>query len=192
MLFTAITLCPLKTKEGKNTGLLQSLEMQVRGILGLSAKRIGNLLQSSCSENPMDRGTWPATYSSGGHRESDMTKRLSHHCTSLLKQEPQHLSFHITHHATTIILTLFKIKTRFFFSITQQSNCSSDDAATAQSLQSCLTLCNPVDYSLSGSCINGILRARILEWVAMPSSRGPSQPKDQTQVSCIAGRFYTT
>ena len=152
----------------------------------------GNSLQYSCLGNPMDRGTWPATYSSGGHRESDMTKRLSHHCTSLLKQEPQHLSFHITHHATTIILTLFKIKTRFFFSITQQSNCSSDDAATAQSLQSCLTLCNPVDYSLSGSCINGILRARILEWVAMPSSRGPSQPKDQTQVSCIAGRFYTT
>ena len=38
MLFTAITLCPLKTKEGKNTGLLQSLEMQVRGILGLSER----------------------------------------------------------------------------------------------------------------------------------------------------------
>ena len=56
--------------------------MQVRGILGLSAKGIGNLLQSSCSEKSMDRGTWPATYSSGGHRESDMTKRLSHHFTS--------------------------------------------------------------------------------------------------------------
>ena len=36
----------------------------------------------------------------------------------------------------------------------------------------------------------GILQARILEWVAMPSSRGSSQPKDQTQVSCIAGRFF--
>ena len=35
-----------------------------------------------------------------------------------------------------------------------------------------------------------ILQARILEWVAMPSSRGSSQPKDQTQVSCIAGRFF--
>ena len=115
MLFTVITPCPLQTKESKNTGLLQILEMQVGGILGLSAKGIGNQLQSSCSENSTDRGTWPATYSSGGHRESDTTKRLSCHFTSLLKQEPQHLSFHITHHATTIILTLFSIKTRFFF-----------------------------------------------------------------------------
>ena len=37
----------------------------------------------------------------------------------------------------------------------------------------------------------GILQARILEWVAMPSSRGSSQPKNQTQVSHIAGRFFT-
>ena len=37
----------------------------------------------------------------------------------------------------------------------------------------------------------GILQTRILEWVAMPSSRGSSQPKDQTQVSCTAGRFFT-
>ena len=37
----------------------------------------------------------------------------------------------------------------------------------------------------------GILQARILEWVAMPSSRGSSQPKDQTQVSFIAGGFFT-
>ena len=38
---------------------------------------------------------------------------------------------------------------------------------------------------------HGILQARILEWVAMPSSRGSSQPWDQTQVSSIAGRFFT-
>ena len=37
----------------------------------------------------------------------------------------------------------------------------------------------------------GILQARMLEWIAMPSSRGSSQPRDQTQVSCIAGRFFT-
>ena len=36
-----------------------------------------------------------------------------------------------------------------------------------------------------------ILQEKILEWVAMPSSRGSSQPRDQTQVSCIAGRFFT-
>ena len=44
----------------------------------------------------------------------------------------------------------------------------------AKSLQSCLTLCDPMDSSLSGSSVHGILQARILEWVVMPSSRGSS------------------
>ena len=54
--------------------------------------------------------------------------------------------------------------------------------------QSCLTLCDPMDCSLPGSSLHGILQARILEWVAIPFSRGSSQPRDQTWVSCIAGR----
>ena len=53
-------------------------------------------------------------------------------------------------------------------------------------------LCDPMGYSPPGSSIHEILQARILEWVTMPSSRGSSQPRDQTQVSCIAGRFFTT
>ena len=57
--------------------------------------------------------------------------------------------------------------------------------------QSCLTLCNPVDYRPTGSSIHGIFWARILEWVAIRFSRGFSQSKDQTQVSCIADRFFT-
>ena len=44
---------------------------------------------------------------------------------------------------------------------------------------------------LPGSPVHGILQARILEWVAIPFSRGSSRPKDQTQVSWIAGRFFT-
>ena len=48
--------------------------------------------------------------------------------------------------------------------------------------QLCLTLCNTTDCSLAGSSIHGILQARILEWVAMPSSRGSLQAKDQIQV----------
>ena len=55
----------------------------------------------------------------------------------------------------------------------------------AKLLQSCPTLCNPMDCSLPGSSIHGILQARILEWVVMPSSRGSSQPRDQTCVSCL-------
>ena len=56
------------------------------------------------------------------------------------------------------------------------------------SAQPCLTLCEPMDCSLPGSSVHGLLQARILEWVAMPSSRGSSQPKDQTQVSLVAGQ----
>ena len=51
----------------------------------------------------------------------------------------------------------------------------------AKSLQSCPTLCNPMDCSLPGSSVHGILQARILEWVAVSSSRGSSQPRDRTR-----------
>ena len=84
-----------------------------------------------------------------------------------------------------------------------------------ESLQSCLILCDPMDYSLPGSCVRGVLQASILEWVAISSSRGifptqglsphllcllhwrvgllPLAPpgKPGTWVSCTAGRFFT-
>ena len=53
--------------------------------------------------------------------------------------------------------------------------------------QSCPTLCDPMHYT-----VHGILQARIRGWVAFPFSRGSSQPRDQTQVSCIVGRFFTS
>ena len=52
--------------------------------------------------------------------------------------------------------------------------------------QSCLTLCDPVDY-----IVHGMLQVRILEWVAIPLSRGSSQPRAQTQISSIAGGFFS-
>ena len=52
--------------------------------------------------------------------------------------------------------------------------------------QSCPTLCDPMDH-----IVHGILQARILEWVAFPFSRGSSQPRNQTRVSCIADGFFT-
>ena len=61
--------------------------------------------------------------------------------------------------------------------------------------QSCPTLCCPLDCSLPGSCIHAIFMARILEWVAISPSRGPSQSRDWNRdscVSCIAGRFFTS
>ena len=57
--------------------------------------------------------------------------------------------------------------------------------------QSCLTLCNPMDCSLPGSSIHGILQARILEWVAIPFSRRFYRPRDWTQVSLMAGRLQS-
>ena len=53
-----------------------------------------------------------------------------------------------------------------------------------KSLQSCLTFCDSMDCSQPGSSVHGILQARILEWVAMPSPRGSSPPKDKTHISC--------
>ena len=55
--------------------------------------------------------------------------------------------------------------------------------------KSYLTLCNPMDCSPPGSSVLGILQARILEWVAMPSSRGSSWLRDGTQVSCTRGQI---
>ena len=65
----------------------------------------------------------------------------------------------------------------------------------AKSLQSCLTLCKPMDHGPPDSSVHGILKARILEWVAMPFSRGSSQPMDGTHVSyvsCLGKPFFTT
>ena len=53
--------------------------------------------------------------------------------------------------------------------------------------QSCPTLCDPMDC-----VVHGLLQARILEWVSFPFSRGSSQPRDRTRVSCIAGGFFTS
>ena len=63
----------------------------------------------------------------------------------------------------------------------------------AKSLQLCLTLCKPMVYSLAGSSVCGILQARILKWVSMPSSRGSFWPRDWTHISCsscIEGRLF--
>ena len=66
---------------------------------------------------------------------------------------------------------------------------SYDACVGAKSLQSCPTLC---DCSPPGFSAHGILQTRILECVAMPSSRGYPKPRDRTCISCILGRFLTT
>ena len=57
--------------------------------------------------------------------------------------------------------------------------------------QSCPTLCDPMGGNLPGSMVHGIFQARIVEWATISFSRGSSQPRDWTQVSCIADRRFT-
>ena len=82
----------------------------------------------------------------------------------------------------------------FFLTLFQQTNASQwtvwECSATTRALvaQSCPTLCDPTDCSPPGSSVHGILQARILEWVAMPSSRG-WRSRDESQDSRVAGRM---
>ena len=71
-------------------------------------------------------------------------------------------------------------------------SCIELEVVCVQVSQSCPTLCNPVDCILPGSSVHGILQTRILERVAISFARGPSQPRDRTQVSCTAGGFFTS
>ena len=57
--------------------------------------------------------------------------------------------------------------------------------------QFCLILCDPMDCGSSGSSVHGILQPRRLEWLAIPFSRGTSQPRDWTRVTRIVSRFFT-
>ena len=77
----------------------------------------------------------------------------------------------------------------FFLQCNNRLKITQKEKKCAMSLQSCLTLCNPIDYGFS---VHGTFQARILEWVAIFYSRGSSQPRDWTHVSCTADRFFPT
>ena len=105
----------------------------------------------------------------------DLAERFQDWCSRVQDS----LGFHVTegYHASdlvsgSLVLILFKIA-----------------CVCAKLLQSCLTLCNPTDCSPPGSSVHGLLRARILEWSAMPSSSGSFQPRDRPIVSLISYVF---
>ena len=87
---------------------------------------------------------------------------------------------------TNFLLVIFSADFSMATSLFKSGMC-----VCAKSLQLCLTLCDPMDCSLPGSSVHGILQARLLEWVAMPASRGSSQPRDRTCISCSTGGFFT-
>ena len=102
-------------------------------------------------------------------------------CSSAQKILPQALSYH------TFLKTL-----RFSFHCSHlcfiEYEMQREPYCCCLVIQSCLTLCGPMDRRWPSSSVHGIPQARILEWVAIPFSRGSFQPRDQTQVSCI-GRW---
>ena len=68
--------------------------------------------------------------------------------------------------------------------------CDVDIESESEVVQSCPTLCDPVDCSPPGSSVPGILQARVLEWVSISFSRGSSHPRYRTRVSRITGRRF--
>ena len=106
----------------------------------------GNPLQYSCLENPRHRGVWWATYTPCGREEFDTTE-----CVCAYTHTH-------THPKCTSILV-----TKYIFLI-------GHNITAAKSLQSCPTLCDPIDGSPPGSPVLGILQARTLEWVAIAFS----------------------
>ena len=133
-------------------------------------------------------------YSPWGRKESVTTERL-------------HFHFHLI--CWLFRLWVMKSHVALTISIREGSKChwfsQKDDTkdslqksreklacVCAQLLQLCPVLSDPVDCSPPGSSVQGILQERIPEWVAMPSSRGSSQPRNQTHISCIVGRFFTS
>ena len=87
----------------------------------------------------------------------------------------------------TALFTIAKIWKHQMKRYRRHGLCIQWNAVLCLAAQSCLTLCDPMDCSLSGTSVHGILQKRILEWVAMLSYSGSSQTKDWIQVSCTAG-----
>ena len=100
-------------------------------------------------------------------------------------------SLHCSPETTTTLLIGLSQNKKKFFKLKKKNVLHSEwyIAAAVKSPQSCPTLCNPIDSSPPGSPVPGILQATILEWVAIPFSRGSSWPRGWTWVSCTADRL---
>ena len=130
-------------------------------------------------------------YNPWGHKESDRTEQPSTEKSWLL----QYLIHCAENYFLTYLIFLrlygsLRIETMFLFIfqlLGTKSYLIHISFVKMKVAQSCPTLCHPMDYT-----VHGILQARILEWVAVPFSKGSSQPRDWTQVSHIIDRFFTS
>ena len=108
--------------------------------------------------------------------------RLSRFCFIKLKSSC-HIDWEVFH---------FPLQVDCYRGNSQQGWEKESEAKQSEVTQSCPTFCDPMDGSLPGSSVHGILQARILEWVAISFSRGFYRPRNWIQVSCIAGKHFTT
>ena len=97
----------------------------------------------------------------------------------------------IGHHSPLVAFSIYTVLYNHHLCQVPKHFCDPEENSVHdKSLESCpyatLWTCSPPGFS-----VHGILQARILEWVVMPSSRGSAQPRNRTQVSCIAGGFFT-
>ena len=136
----------------------------------------GNPLQYFCLENSTDREAWRAPIY-GVTKSRTWLERLSTHARIVDSQCC--VSFMWKAKLVTHIPTSSSFSDPFPIQVITE-------CVHAKLIQSCLTLCDPMDYSLPGYSVHGILQAGILAWAAIPFSRGSSQPRDQTQVSFVS------
>ena len=124
----------------------------------------GNPLQCSCLENLRDGGAWwGAIY--GVTQSQTQLKRLSSSSSYRTRHQGDPGGMEETLSSSTKCVPTCHL------------------LCCAKSLQSCPTLCDPMGHSPPGSSVHGFLQARVVEGAAVPSSRGSSQPRDQTLVS---------
>ena len=186
---------------------MPAIQFKIPGLGRCPGRGHRNPLQNSCLEYPHGQRSLVG-YSLWGLKESDTTEQLStaQHLLSVWEELLPAGCYSAplpSQHTTLLFPSLGMWGGRWpacwtwsCTAIQDQPLCYRQDGQLTPTCpwtwksvaKSCLTLCDPMDYSPPGSSVYGILPARILEWVAIFSSRGSSWPRDQTRISCI-GRW---
>ena len=159
-------------------------ERSISGLGRSPGGRHGNPLQYSCLENPIDRGAWWAIVQRVVKSQTWL-KQLSMYAHTLKRLPAGILEMSVQESLSfrCDIPGIWRPRGKICY-LSMKNGWNWKQVKVAQL---CPTLCNPMDYT-----VHGILQVSILQWVAVPFSRGSSQTRDWTHVSCIAGVFFTS